>query len=470
MHSSLRSSAWQFVWWSLGISSVLAAPSSVSLNGSPYEVDNIIARDVVIIGGGSTGTYSAIRLSDLGKSVAVVEHKGRLGGHTETYTDPATGKTIDIGVVVFHNLDLVKNYFARLNVSLVTETGLGSSAGSEFVDFRTGKVVANFTSPDFTAALGVYATQLAKYPYVELGFDLPYPVPGDLLLPFGDFVIKYSIQSFIPFLFNFAQGLGDLLAQSTLYVFKNFGSDLITDLSIGFLTTALADNSLLYEHATAVLGENVLLNSTIIAVDRSGSSAKVLLETPSGLTLVKASKLVFTIPPKIDNLGGWDLSVSEKILFPQFDNSAYYTGLLRNTGIPDSTTVSNTGSNTLYNLPVLPASYSFSPTTVSGLTSVKFGSAFALSDEEVQKSIIEEVNRLDFPGKVPGNPEFAVYSSHTPFELTVPAKAIAAGFYKDLYALQGQRHTFYTGAAFHTHDSSLLWNFTERLIPRIVAS
>jgi hypothetical protein len=62
-----------------------------------------------------------------------------------------------------------------------------------------------------------------------------------------------------------------------------------------------------------------------------------------------------------------------------------------------------------------------------------------------------------------------MYSSHTPFELTVPPEAIADGFYKKLYSLQGCRHTFYTGAAFHTHDSSLLWQFTETLLPNITA-
>ena len=38
-----------------------------------------------------------------------------------------------------------------------------------------------------------------------------------------------------------------------------------------------------------------------------------------------------------------------------------------------------------------------------------------------------------------------------------------------LNALQGRNRTFYTGAAFHTHDSSLLWQFTEALLPRIAA-
>src|SRR5882762_9070994 len=74
----------------------------------------VIRRDVAIIGGGSTGTYSAIRLRDLGKSVVVVEAKGRIGGHTELYVDPATGTTSNMGVVVWHNLPEARSYLARL--------------------------------------------------------------------------------------------------------------------------------------------------------------------------------------------------------------------------------------------------------------------------------------------------------------------------------------------------------------------
>ena len=49
-----------------------------------YKPEDIITRDVCIIGGGSTGTYSAIRLRDMGKSVVVVEKKDVLGGHTSS--------------------------------------------------------------------------------------------------------------------------------------------------------------------------------------------------------------------------------------------------------------------------------------------------------------------------------------------------------------------------------------------------
>ncbi|TVY58817.1 Beta-cyclopiazonate dehydrogenase [Lachnellula cervina] len=447
----------------------LRVNASIVVNGNSYSFDNTITRDFAIIGGGSTGTYSAIRLKDLGNTVVVVEGKDRLGGHTETYHDPKTGGTIDYGVVIWHDLDIVRNYFARLNVSLITNSD--ANTASQYVDFQTGKPVSNYSAPDPSAALGIYAEQLAKYPYVELGFDLPYPVPDDLLLLFGDFVLKYGLQDLVAFLGDFAQGLGDILKQPTLYVFKNFGSDLIRNLQTGFLTTALHDNSLLYESASADLGQDVVLNSTILAVDRSGSDGvKVVVKTPSGITLIKSRKLIFTIPPKVENLQGWDLDKNETSLFCQFSNSGYYTGIIQNSGIPDNLSIEDVSPNTLYNLAPLPAIYSLSPTGIPGLLSVKLGSVSDLTDEEAKQKIISSVENLQLNRTGPNNPELAVYSSHTPFELTVPPSAIAGGFYKSLYSLQGERHTWYLGAAFHTHDSSLLWQFTEALLPNITAS
>lgn len=59
-----------------------------------------ITRDVVILGGGSTDTYAAILLQDLGKTVAVVERNDHLGGHTDTLYTP-DGSSIDYGVQGF---------------------------------------------------------------------------------------------------------------------------------------------------------------------------------------------------------------------------------------------------------------------------------------------------------------------------------------------------------------------------------
>jgi hypothetical protein len=450
-----------------------ALPSQYSdFNLEDYNFTDVITRDVCIVGGGSTGTYAAIRLLDLGKSVVVVEHKDRMGGHTQTYTDPQTGRTVDIGVLEFHNLDIVKNYFKRFNIPLVS-ANFSSPGVTSYVDLRTGKEVAGYVPPDPTEALVRYAAQLTKYPYVETGFNLTYPVPEDLLLPFGDFVTKYSLQGLVQFIFEYAEGVGDFLKHPTLYMFKLFGSDVIRDIfQIGMLTTARHDNSELYEKATAELGQDVLLKSYIVAMDRdaAGSYAKVVVKTPDGLKLIQAKKIILTIPPKLHNLVGWDLSSKESSLFAQFRNSAYYTSLLRHTGIPDNITVVNVGTDTPYNLPVLPGAYSIGPTTVPGLHSVFFGSDHPLPDAQVQAAIIKSIARLGKAGTLPTTESyFAIFSSHAPFELTVPAKAIKNGFYKELYGLQGQRRTYYTGAAFHTHDSSLLWQFTETLLPLVVA-
>lgn len=88
----------------------------------------------------------------------------------------------------------------------------------------------------------------------------------------------------------------------------------------------------------------------------------------------------------------------------------------------------------------------------------------------MKAEILASVARLGAAGtfNTSSSAELATFASHTPFELTVSKEAIAGGFYKKLYNLQGQRNTYYTGAAFHTHDSSLLWQFTEALLPRIL--
>ena len=101
-------------------------PTTVRVHGHQYTVNQVITKNVSIIGGGSSGTYSAIRLRDSGKSVVVVEATDRLGGHTQTYIDPVTSIPIDYGVEVFHPFDVVYNYFARLNVTpvIMQESGV----------------------------------------------------------------------------------------------------------------------------------------------------------------------------------------------------------------------------------------------------------------------------------------------------------------------------------------------------------
>jgi hypothetical protein len=90
-----------------------------------------------------------------------------------------------------------------------------------------------------------YLAQLAKYPYLDQGFEIPSPVAADLLMPFGDRVTMNSLQALIPTIFSFASGHGNLLREPTIYVLKLFNADIIRDLPIGFLAMTGKDNSLL---------------------------------------------------------------------------------------------------------------------------------------------------------------------------------------------------------------------------------
>jgi hypothetical protein len=457
----------------LGAGAGVAAASRLGL-GVPLDesaAGAVITRDVAVIGGGATGTYAAIRLRDLGRSVVVVEHNDRLGGHTQTYTDPATGGRVDIGVIVWHDLPLVHQWFQRFGIPLEKATFDLPGMQSLAVDYRTGKPVTGYVPPDPSAALAAYGAQLARYPYLEAGFELPDPVPPDLLLPFGDFVRKYRLDAAVNLIFNFGQGLGDILRQPTLYVMKNFGLDILRNLQVGFLTTSRHDNGELYRKAQAELGADALLGSRVVLTQRDALGyAHVVVQTPAGLKIIRARKLLVTIPPKLTNLVGFDLDATETLLFGQFRNSAYYTGVLRNTGIPDNLSVNNIGQDTPYHLPALPGVYAISPTGLPGLHNVKYGSPVQLPEAQVRADIVAAVRRLRTAGTLPTTtPNFAVFASHSPFELTVPTAAIQAGFYRRLYGLQGHNRTFYTGAAFHTHDSSLLWQFTEALLARIAA-
>lgn len=458
------------------LATAVALPEpSKSINQDDYSPADVITRDVLIIGGGSSGTYSSIKLRDLGKSVVVVEGKGLLGGHTETWTDPVTKGKVDIGVIVFHDDDLVRKYFGRYQIPLV-KADLGSGV-TKYFDSRTGKNLPGYAPPDpnFTT----YATQLAKYPYLEAGFDLPEPVPEDLVMSFGDFAKKYNLAGFVNFAAIFAQGVGDILNLPTIYIFKSIGLSILQNLQTGFLTTARQNNHELYDKALAELGQDALLNSNVLAIDRnpSGQYAKVIVQTPQGKKLVLAKNILITIPPLLENLKHYDLNNEERSLFGQFKYASYYTGVLRNNAIPAKPSLEAIDPSRPYDIPSLPRVYSFDPTGYAGLTNVKYISAKPLPLEQVKADIINSAKLLtaNTAGNVNNSSnstgakfEVAVLSSHSPFELNVGADAIRAGYYKRLYALQGKGRFWYTGAAFHTHDSSLLWHFTEKVVARIV--
>lgn len=275
------------------------------------------------------------------------------------------------------------------------------------MDFQTGVVNTSYTTPDFTAALGAYAEQLALYPYLDFGFNLTYPVPADLLLPFGEFATKYELESLIPFMWLFAQGVGNILDVSTIYIMKYLGLSSVADFATGFLSTTAHDNSLLYEAAQEVLDKNVFYNSTVLDLERTADGVSIIVQTPTGIVLVESKRLIVAIQPLLDNLQGFDLSEEEKTLFGQFAGNEYFTGIIRNSGIPDDIQLTNYDPNQPYGVPLAPSLYSLVSSGVPNLHKVTYLSTTTTANGEIAGRILEGLAQVQLANKTDSTPEWA---------------------------------------------------------------
>ncbi|KAJ4390936.1 hypothetical protein N0V93_004535 [Gnomoniopsis smithogilvyi] len=460
------------------VSASTLLPNSTSTQG------DVLYYDVAVIGGGSGGVYTAMGLIDQGKSVAVIEKQERLGGHAHTYTDPQTGLPINYGVQVLHNNDLVKAYFARFGLNTtISPVGMTNGVTQVAADFNTGKLLTNLSIPTDTAAIGsalaTYATIAASYSsYLSDGFNLPDDVPEDLLMPFGDFVVKYNISAGLPTIFSINQGIGNILDLPTIYTFQYLPLETLIYLQNGFIVPADGKMTTLYDAAAAELGENVFLSSTVESVNRTASSnVTINVATPGGPKTIIASRLVIAIQPTIDNLSPFlDLTAEERDVFSRFTHAGYWPMIVNNTGIPDNFQVNFYDPNTPFNLPRMPGGYVISPTVVPGLKTFYYAtgqtSGANPSKLEVRTEMLAGISRLASSGLVSNTssvPNVVAYADHGAFCLQVSAEEIKAGFYKKMNALQGSGNTFWTGATWIAHDSAQIWRFSEGLLPNITA-
>jgi hypothetical protein len=405
-----------------------------------------IVRDLCILGGGAAGTFAAIRLRDAGKTVAVVEQQDRLGGHTVTYQDPISHTKAEAGVAVIRDSESARQHFSRFGIGL-SKFDPPSPVANVFVDFGTGSHLA-FSPPDPAQALENYAAQLAKYHFLDNGFDLPRPLPEDLpWLPFGKFVEKHDLSEMVLLASKMCQGFGN------------------------FLVPDGVDNTELYRRAEAELADSLLLSSTVISSSRGdGCPVQSLVRNSSGQEmLIKADKLLVAIPATLANLANLDLDDTEKALFSQFQHSSWWTLLIRNSGIPDNYCITNL--NSVYSSGGLPGIFEITPTGVPNTLNLKYGSPHHLPVERVKQDVLECLDRLHRvspdlfqDGWDHINLEIALLVTHRPFGMTVPVSAFNDGFYDRPRALNGHRNTFWTGAAFQAHDASLIWEYTDGIL------
>ena len=315
------------------------------------------------------------------------------------------------------------------------------------------------------ASLATYALQTNKYyPDPALGLHLPSPVPADLLLPFREYIKKYSLEDAAYTIWSFTSPANNLLDQLTLYAI--FGcNDASTPLLGGHgsdVTTR--NNSELFGKAEKELGSSALLSSQVISGRRSNDGVSLVVQTPTTKKLVLASQVLFSAPIVLDNLTPFDLDSREHGLFSQIYYTAWYTALVTGTGLKPGYTYENAANNTPYHIPLEPYTFRIGASTVNTTFYAFYGAQTDLPEDEVKAKIAANIQILS--GKST-SPRFLAFASHTPFKQQVSAEAVANGFYDQLNALQGYRGMHYTGNALDVSGSSSLFNFTQHLLPRI---
>ena len=442
-----------------------------AFDAASYAVNDVITRDIVILGGGASGTYASIYLKDLNQSVLLIEKNDHLGGHTNTYIDPATGDTIDYGVVFWHNDSITRAFHQRLGSPLVGPAA--TNVSDLYVDFSDAVIVDNYTvspiGPDYT-------NELNKYPYLEDGFFLPQNIPEDLLLPWDVYIDKHNVTHSAHATFQAPGPAGNPLKRLSMYMFNFVNSVVISELAGNVVRNANNDNSEIFRRAQDNLGtSSVLLGSTISNGTRSSAGVTLLVSTPDGPKLVNAKQLVVAAPPQASNLASLGLDQREAHVLGQVGGYPFYAGIANNTGLPPKFSYNNVGANTEFQVQEPPCMVFISPVHSSpGLFTYTYSSLEPLTQAEVEDqaaSSIKNIQRaLEHNGSDTGaQPTFVAFADHSPFHLEQSVDSIRNGFYGDMYNLQGYRNTWYIGAL-NVLSSSQLWKNTADLLPDIVAA
>ncbi|KAL4976886.1 hypothetical protein BDW66DRAFT_166195 [Aspergillus desertorum] len=440
-----------------------------------FKAEDTIERDVVILGGGATGTFAAVQLREQGHSVALVEQKSRLGGHAETLYLP-NGKYVNYGVEGYFNNEVTKDFFAQLDVEY--EPLLPGTILTQYVNFRTGERVLPGNELLTTAAAALlYRGAIEQFDFLAEGlYDLPEEVPEILLRPFREFVDKYALWGAVDLIFTFAENVGNMLDRPTLYVIQYFGILHIDALLNGGYIRPKNGTDVLFDKAANYIDQanNIFYDSKAIQTTRDDDGVEVVIQNAKTGTekLIRAKKLLIAFPPVLEKLSGFDLTEQESTLFAKWTYMNYYAAVVTNTAIPDNFNILNTDpSNQPGSLPRTPFNWELEYSGVPGYFMNKIVGEANLTEAEARALVIDDIKRMSSAGtfkiKDGQEPEIVAFASHSPETLMVSVEDIREGFYKSLYELQGQASTFYTGYTFCTDYSTVLWNYTSGIVDRI---
>lgn len=167
----------------------------------------------------------------------------------------------------------------------------------------------------------------------------------------------------------------------------------------------------------------------------------------------------------------FNLDPYEQGILCKLQGWAFYARLISNTGLTQDHWYTNAAANAPYHVPSIPDYFWFKPTKIKGQFLYWYSASRPTSQRAIESGAAAAVNRLHAiagPQRT-SKPAFPAFADHTPFHLYVSTPAIANGFYRDMYKLQGYRNTWYVGALFVV-GANQIWNSTMNLLPEIIAA
>jgi hypothetical protein len=390
---------------------------------------------------------------------------------------------VNYGVQAYLNRRTTKQFFKRFGVRLIDPDFadyIDLILATKNVDFKTGfPVHVNYGPVDiFGTPIGLlrYLTLAVKYqPWFENGYFKTGKVPEDLLLPFGKFLEKHDLEASLGILRNFLW-LSDPLNTPTWHVMAVIGEPQISALGLGltgpsFKWPETHSSETLFDRVLELMGDDVLLQSTIASSRRTNKGVTVTVQTPFGQKTVHAKRILFAATPSPENIAPWDLDKNEKTLFNKFSWETLYVGVVNNTGIPsDVPGVRNSpDSSSSYYLPEGSFCDAYDRREDRDLWNTRVIGKAGLSADVAKEMITQSLHTIGQAGTYQiASPSVVAFASHGYTVPKVSSEDLASGFFNKLYALQGQRNTYWTGLAWAPDYTPVLWDFTEKLLPRLV--
>ncbi|KAK7946391.1 uncharacterized protein PG986_010712 [Apiospora aurea] len=486
--------------WLIFLGIVAVIPTSIAAASAETSSSKTIKTDVVIVGGGAGGAHAALRLKDMGKSVVLIEQDSTLGGNVDSYTPPGTDKSMDFGVFSFIDYAGATALFDRLNISTAPPARV--RAPTKYADFTTGALIPDYAAPASAAARAAmekYLSICEEYEDMIIPGYWNFPtggaIPEDLLMRFGDFVKKHGIADAVPQIYAATGfGIGRQADELTLTVMQTFGAQMARSMlgRQGGFITASHRNQDVYDAMAREIGEQAILYETKVMRSTRAAGFGVVLTTENQRTgeetTIQATKLLMAIRPVGEEaMRPFSLDARETSLFSKFDYHRVWATLVRHPSL-------TAGNTSVDNFPaaVAPSNYLETPqvpfldkfelqdNTAGGLESRVFRSLvigtkdfeYADAKELLQSSLDRLIEQGILPrtsaGKEAEQIEVVALSDHGPMHVRVSADELRDGFFQKLYALQGHRSTWWTGAAFASHFQTIIWELNEVLVPQML--